>query len=119
MLQFKINSTSEKILVTLTEFVTVDEPIYVFNFTHTITQDVVTFTKTKSDDISLYPLRYNEFQISPSDIFTGYQVGEWHYIVNEKQTGKVLEYGKLLLERATDFAFNSYNESTTFKTYNG
>ena len=119
MLQFKIDSTAERILLTLTELVTVVEPIYVFEFTHVLTKDVVSFTKTVDDDFSNYQNRYNEFEINPSVLFNGYQVGEWHYKASEQQTGNVLEYGKLLLERANDFGFTTYNNTTTFKTYNG
>ena len=119
MLQFKIDSISERILVTITEFVSVIEPVYVFQFTHVLTKDVVIFTKTVADDFSNYQNRYNEFSINPSVLFNGFQVGEWHYKVTEQQTGYSLEYGKLLLERGTDFSFKTYNNNTTFKTYNG
>ena len=83
------------------------------------TKDVITFTKTTDDDFSKYPERYNEFEVNPSAIFAGYQVGEWHYIITEQQTGTVLEYGKLYLDRGTDFSFTKYDNATTFKTYNG
>jgi len=119
MLQFKNSSTSERIIVTLTELVTANSPIYSFAFTHVVTKDVVTFAKTTDDDFSNYPERYNEFEINPSVIFAGYQVGEWHYIITEQQTGIVLEYGKLYLDRGTDFSFKKYDNATTFKTYNG
>lgn len=119
MLQFKSDSDNERIIVTLTELVTANDPIYVFTFTHVVTKEVVTFTKTTDDDFSNYPERYNEFQINPSAIFAGYQVGEWHYIVTEQQTATVLEYGKLYLDRGNDFSFTKYDNATTFKTYNG
>jgi hypothetical protein len=119
MLQFKIDSTSERIIVTLTELVTVSDPIYVFTFTQVTTKEIVTFTKTTDDDFSNYLDRYNEFEIDPSVLFSSKQVGEWHYVVTEQQTANVLEYGKLLLDRAIDFAFTKYDIATTFKTYNG
>lgn len=119
MLQFKIDSTSERIIVTLTELVTVNEPIYVFTFTQVTTKEVATFTRTTDDDFSNYPDRYNEFEIDPSVIFSGKQIGEWHYVVTEQQTANVLEYGKLYLDRAVDFEFTKYDIATTFKTYNG
>jgi len=119
MLEFKIDSASERIILTLTELTTIPEPIYEFNFTHTVTKDVVSFSKIPDDDFSNYQNRYNEFEISPISIFGSYQVGEWHYVVTEQQTGIILEFGKLILNRGIDFAFTKYNTSTSFKTYNG
>jgi hypothetical protein len=119
MLKFKIDSTSERIILTLSELVTVNDPIYQFTFTQVTTKEVVTFTRTTDDDFSNYPDRYNEFEINPSVLFEEVQIGEWHYVVTEQQTANVLEYGKLYLDRAVDFAFTQYDIATTFKTYNG
>jgi hypothetical protein len=119
MLQFRNDSTSERIIVTLTELTTILEPIYLFTFTQVTTKEVVSFTRTTEDDFSNYPNRYNEFEIDPSTIFSGKQIGEWHYVVTEQQTAVVLEYGKLYLDRAVDFEFTKYDIATSFKTYNG
>ena len=119
MLQFKIDSIAERIILTLTEMTTVSGPIFVFTFTHTVTKDVVTFTKTIADDFSNYPNRYNEFAINPSVLFSNKSVGEWQYKITEQQTNKILEYGKLILLKAVEFSFISYNTPTTFITYNG
>lgn len=128
MLRFKQDIASERIIVTLTELVTLNEPYYLFVFTHTVTKEVVAFIKSVDDDFSNYQDRYNEFEIAPSTLFLNKQVGEWHYAIYEQvsssnddvaNTTSLLEQGKLYLERSTDFAFTKYESAVTFKTYNG
>ena len=114
-------------ILTLTENVTINDPYYLFVFTHVTTKEKVKFTKFESQDESNYPTRYNQFTIDASVIFTGKPVGEWHYKVYEASTnstdeataGTVLEYGKLMLDREVEFSYSQYNESQTFKVYNG
>lgn len=99
---------------------TVTSPDYYFVFTHVTTKDTVDFTKLNPDDLSLYKSRYNKFNINPSVLFSGKDPGEWHYVVYENDiNGEVLENGKLILDRATDFSFTKYNQATAYKTYNG
>lgn len=120
MLEFKQSDTSIPLILTLTELTTEFEPDYYFVFTHVLTKDTVTFTKFNSDDESDFRSRYNKFTIDPSVIFLNKQPGEWHYKVYENDAnGTVLEYGKMMLLRATDFAFTKYESSNSFKTYNG
>ena len=119
MLQFKIDSTSENIILTLTELVDVDNPIYLFRLQHVMTKELLYYTLTPDDDLSNYPNRYNKFNINPSWWFAGSTIGEWIYEVYQGNNGKFLESGKLLLERASDFEFTKYNNATTFRTYNG
>lgn len=128
MLKFKQDDTSASIVVTLNEMVTITGPYYLFVFTHITTKDVVSFVLAQSDDTSLYQSRYNKFILNPSVLFAGTQPGEWNYVVYEQAsatntdvtlTAGVLEYGKLLLYRAVDFAFTNYDTPTSFKSYNG
>ncbi len=127
MLEFKQDDTAVHIILTLTESVTISNPYYLFVFTHTATKDVVAFVINSTADLSLYPERYNSFLINPSVLFNGYQVGEWQYGVYE-QAGAVnldptgltnLEYGKLYLNRATEYAPSLYDAATSYKIYNG
>jgi hypothetical protein len=128
MLEFKQDDTAVNIILTLSESVTLPAPNYLFVFTHVLTKDVVSFVKLFTDDLSLYQARYNKFLLDPAVLFTGKDVGEWHYAVYEQAsttntdvtlTGGVLEYGKLMLNRAVEFAFTEYDSATSFKTYNG
>jgi hypothetical protein len=128
MLQFKQNNTAATMILTLTEFVTLTPPYYLFVFTHVTTKDVVVFVKAEADDESDYPQRFNQFTINAATVFANKQPGEWHYKVYEQASavnidpaasGNILEYGKLYLDRATDFSYTQYDSATTYKTYNG
>jgi hypothetical protein len=128
MLQFKQNDTSAVMILTLTELASVSPLYYLFVFTHVTTKEVVAFVKSEADDESEYPQRYNQFTINAATVFANKQPGEWHYKVYEQESssntdpaeaGSVLEYGKLILDRTTDFEFTMYDQAQTFKTYNG
>jgi hypothetical protein len=128
MLQFKQDDTSATMILTLTELVTLATPYYLFVFTHVTTKDVVAFVKAEADDESDYPDRYNQFTINASVVFDGEQPGEWHYKVYEQESaintdpelaGQLLEEGKLLLDRSTEFEYTQYEGTTSYKTYNG
>jgi len=128
MLQFKQDDTAAVLILTLTELVTLQDPNYLFVFTHALTNDVVAFVKLNIDDESNYPQRYNQFTIDPSVVFDGRQPGEWHYKAYEQASdmntdpsaaGSLLEQGKMLLDRSEAFAFDMYNSTSSFKTYNG
>lgn len=128
MLQFRQNDTAVAIILTLTELITLPEPNFLFVFTHVTTKDKVAFVESAIDDESNYLDRYNEFTINPAVLFAGMQPGEWHYQVFEQEdavnldpalAGGVLEYGKMILERPTDFVYSLYDSPSTFKTYNG
>lgn len=128
MLEFKQDDTAAVMILTLTELVTLSAPHYLFVFTHVTTKDVVAFVKAEIDNESDYPQRYDQFTINASAVFAGKQPGEWHYKIYEQASavnidpdaaGAILEYGKLYLDRATDFSYTQYNSATTYKTYNG
>lgn len=127
MLQFKQSDTSAKIILTLTESVTISEPYFLFVFTHVLTKEVVKFIKSSPSDESNFQARYNQFDINPSVLFLDKPIGEWHYKVYEQLSStstdesglNALEYGKMILDRATEFSFKKYNGTTSFKAYNG
>lgn len=128
MLQFKQDSTVAVMILTLSEFVTLPAPYYLFVFTHVTTKNQVKFIKSEADDESDYPDRYNQFTIDAMIEFENEQPGEWHYKVYEQEesdnldpsdAGALLEEGKLLLDRANEFEFTMYDQSTSYKVYNG
>lgn len=128
MLDFRQDDTAAVMILTLTEFVTISMPYYLFVFTHVETKDIVAFVKAEADDESLYPTRYNQFTINAAMVFSDKRPGEWHYQVYEQASavntdtslaGNLLEYGKLMLDRAVDFSYTKYDQATSYKTYNG
>jgi hypothetical protein len=128
MLQFKQDETDAVMILTLTELVAVAPLYYLFVFTHVTTKTVVPFVKSEADDESDYPQRYNKFTIDAATVFADKQPGEWHYVVYEQDnlvnldpdnTNGILEYGKLYLDRATDFSYTQYDSATSYKVYNG
>lgn len=128
MLQFRHDDTATVMILTLTELVTLTAANYLFVFTQVTTKEVVAFVKGEADDESLYPDRYNQFTINAATVFAGKQPGEWHYKVYEQASavntdpalsGEVIEYGKLYLDRAADFAYDMYEGATSYKVYNG
>lgn len=120
MLEFSQSDTAAALILTLNEKATTPAPAYYFLFTHVTTRQTVTFTKESEEDESLYPERYNKFTINPLVVFAGKAVGEWHYKVYENDaSGVLMEQGKLIVNRATEFAYEQYNSENSFKTYNG
>lgn len=128
MLQFKQDDTAAVMILTLTEFATLPAPYYLFVFTHVTTKETVAFVKAEADDESDYPQRYNQFTINAATVFDDQQPGEWHYKVYEQESavnidpalaGIILEEGKLILDRSTEFEYSMYEGTTSYKTYNG
>lgn len=128
MLELNINQAGQKIIVTLTELQTLDEPYYLFVFTHVVTKQVVSFIRGQVDDESDYPSRYNQFNVDTSTVFLAKPTGEWYYEVYEQESAVntdpslaegLIESGKMLLYAASNFSFTKYDEPVTFKTYNG
>jgi hypothetical protein len=88
----------------------------------------VAFVKSDADDESDYPVRYNQLTIDATDVFEDQPTGMWHYKVYEQESstninpalaGGLLEEGKMILDRATEFGYNQYQSSTSYKAYNG
>lgn len=127
MILLNFGQTSENITVTLNEKRTLTNPYYLFVFTHILTKNVVNKIYNYLDDDSAYQDRYNQFEINTDTVFTDQPIGQWRYDVyeqvsstNTNPTGLTeLEKGIMMLKPETAFAFTSYNESTTFKSYGG
>lgn len=128
MIELNTGQSGEKIIVTLTELQTLDEPYYLFIFSHVVTKEVVKFIKGQIDDESDYPSRYNQFDINTGVVFNDKPAGEWHYQVYDQASSTnlnpalattLLENGKMLLYPATPFEYTKYDEPVTYKTYNG
>src|SRR5262245_22378752 len=128
MLELRKGQVNEKIVVTLTELITLAEPNFLFVFTQTTTKEKVSFVKLNSDDESDFPSRYNQFDINTNTLFGSVMHGQWNYEVYEQEsetnldpelaTG-IVEQGKMILYSATEFEFTQHNQATTFKVYNG
>lgn len=114
MIQFANTETSAEFILTLTELTTVPEPVYDFVFTHVLTKEKVSFTLSAAADLSGYRSRYNSFLI---DVTQFHEVGEWHYIVTEQQTGTLLESGKMIITRV--FNYTQYAGTTSYTAYSG
>src|SRR5688572_7856398 len=130
MLELTKGTASEKIILTLTELTTLNEPNFLFVFTHTLTKTQVKFVRLETDEESSYPSRYNQFSVATVTTFLNKPVGEWLYEVYEQEsttntdpalsTGLV-ENGKMILYPATadEFEYEKYNEPVTYKAYQG
>lgn len=127
MIELNISQSSEKIIVTLTELQTLNEPHYLFIFSHVTTKETVAVLYAPDDDESDYPSRYNQFDIDTATVFDGKPVGEWHYEAYEQESvtnvnpalaTTLLESGKMLL-KTTELEYETYNEPVTYKAYNG
>jgi hypothetical protein len=120
MLHLLQGSTSETIVVTLWEKLTItDDIFYQFEYTHSVTKEVVNTVVNATSDISTYPQRYNQFTVNTSVLFANRPIGEWHYKVYQQEgvggsRGPLLEQGKLFIEPATAFAYTQPNEQTTY-----
>jgi hypothetical protein len=128
MLELNYGAASEKIIVTLGELETLDEPNYLFIFTHTLTKQQIVFIKLNSDDESEYKSRYNKFNITTVSTFLNKPIGEWLYEIYEQVSNlntdpdlatSLLEFGKMILYSAVEFEREMYENQTSFKTYQG
>lgn len=96
-----------------------ETPIYLFEFTNDITNELVTF---QAENESEYVSRYSLFLIDVNEYFLNATTGFWTYRVFEYQTEPLvkrqLEIGKMKLIGEA-FNFTEYNgQSEDFITYN-
>jgi hypothetical protein len=130
MIELTKGTATEYFYVTLDEKTTLDEPYYLFIFTHTLTKAEVTKIYAPGADFSDYPGRYNKFEILTVTLFLNQPVGEWLYTAYEQTsavnvdpdlTTGIVEQGKLRLYPAAADVFEQemYNEATTYKSYQG
>lgn len=124
MLTLQKGNTTDNIVLTLTEKVTITNPYYLFVFTHATTKQEIKFIKSYSDDLSAYPARYNEFTIATT-LFT--TVGKYVYHVYEQSSStntdptglNLLENGQAVLLDVAQDVFTEYSPTTSFKVYAG
>lgn len=127
MLLLTLGETAEEIIVTLNEKRTLDTGYYLFVFTHQTTKAVVNKIYNFTEDESSYQTRFNQFPINTSTVFLNKPTGFWNYSVYEQESSSntvvtgltEVESGILKLEPETEFAFEKYDPSTTFKAYGG
>jgi len=80
-----------------------------------------------AEDESSYPDRYNSFPLATDTLFGSASEGQWLYNVYEQASSSntvvagltEVESGVMVLKPATAFAFDTYDEQTTFKQYAG
>ncbi len=126
MLEIVRSSTSQNIILTLTELVTINNPYYLFVFTNLLTKTEIKFIKSYASDLSSFKYRYNKFEIDPSVLFASVDRGLYNYVVYEQAsdtntdpTGlNAIEYGKMRL-KDTELEFEEYNQAVNYKAYNG
>jgi hypothetical protein len=115
------------IIVTLSENVTLDEPYYLFVFTHITTKEVISFIKGLSDDLSDFTDRYNKFLVL-SSVFEDASIGQYEYAVYEQEsdsntdtslTTSLLEVGKAELKTDSPYSVTEYSLTTSYIEYGG
>lgn len=127
MLELVKGQVSEKIIVTLNELITLTAPYFLFVFTNVTTKDQVKFIKATAADESLYPYRYNKFDVNTQALFGQKPRGYWDYVVYEQSSAintnpaglNPVEYGKLILYEEGGFEFEKYDAPVTYKAYDG
>jgi len=100
--------TTNKIILTLTEVTTVNNPSYLFVFTNEYNKGSSSPILFSTSDTSLYPERYNSFTlIEPIDL--NLVIGQYTYEIYEKSgpfvlplsisqtTGVVIEEGRMVV----------------------
>lgn len=110
---------AKSIIVTLNDSKTIAQPNYLFNFTSTFTNQVVSITFSYDEDLSNYPERFNEFEI-PETLFSNAPEGQYTYEVY--QVGEpdiLLENGKMELLKETETIRNGYESTVTRSGYGG
>lgn len=125
MLQLHTTATDDRIVVTLEEDRTIDNPWYHFAFTHIATKEVVRFAIEATADLSSYKRRFNEFEVNTSVLFEDAKAGQYTYDVYEAATDEweeglnKLETGRALLIADSSTSFTGSNATSTFKGYGG
>lgn len=127
MLTLTKGQTAESIIVTLNEKRTLDNGYYLFFFESNPKGYEATKIFSFAEDESSYTDRYNKFTINTSVVFLNKPQGEYTYKVYEQASNSnidptgltLVEYGILVLNPAAEFAFEMYNEETSYKSYNG
>ena len=126
MLYLKKGQVS-KVFLTLADLQTVPGAHYLFVFENRATGENVSWVENASGDVSLYPDRYNAFNITVNDYFTSATTGTWIYKIYEQPslvnldpelaTG-LLESGLAQVQPASDPVTTRYEgQDNTYKVY--
>lgn len=128
MLNFGGANTTQNFVVTLTERVSINNPYFLFVFEHVTTKQVFKFVLNSANDLSAYPDRFNQFQINVPTLMPSAPEGDYRYSVYEQSsssntdvalTGALLEVGQMKMDVLPDRTYTKYNQSQSFKVYNG
>lgn len=128
MLNFEGANTTQNFVVTLTERVSINNPYFLFVFEHVTTKQVFKFVLNSANDLSAYPDRFNQFQINVPTLMPSAPEGDYRYSVYEQAsssntdvslTGALLEVGQMKMDVLPDRTYTKYNQSQSFKVYNG
>lgn len=128
MLNFGGANTTQNFVVTLTERVSINNPYFLFVFEHVTTKQVFKFVLNSANDLSAYPDRFNQFQINVPTLMSSAPEGDYRYSVYEQAsssntdvalTGALLEVGQMKMNVLPDRTYTKYNQSQSFKVYNG
>lgn len=108
---------------------------YTFRFTNVVTKNVYYQTKTPTHNTSLNKNRYDRFVIYPSNqyeidgdiIIKHWEEGQYDYAVQgSNESGvwdennpfnRIVETGIILIEKAEESEFNTYDSINTYKVY--
>jgi len=101
--------------VTATELTTVSNPIFVFEFTHSQSREVVTCTLNNESNSTA---RFDEFFLDEGVDATFPFDGQYTYKITEEQTGIILEIGRANVFKAEPVD-HDYSNDLTDKIYNG
>lgn len=110
--------TIKELVLSLSKL-TIEDPIFRFEFINDITKESVIFDL---ENTSLYTERYFQFELNVDDYFLNSKTGFWTYRVYEFQASpeikNQLEIGKMKLI-VDPFTYTEYNgQSEEFITYN-
>lgn len=127
MILLNKDTASQSIICTLNEKKTIASPFYLFVFKHVTTKEQIKFIADSNDDQSPFQDRYNEFIIATSTVFADSTPGQWNYFVYEQESSTnenpagltEVEMGKMELTSNTQFNFNGYAGTTSYRGYTG
>lgn len=109
--------STQSIVLTLKEKSTLENPTYRMLCDNVTTKQTVTFEL--GTDLSGFKDRFNKFNVNTSIAFLNQEAGQWNYTTIENISNVVVEVGKLQLNKVSNFEFNAYNVSTSYKVYGG
>lgn len=119
-------NTTDNIIVTLNDSISIVAPFYLFVFENVTTKQQRKLVINSANDLSGYPTRFNEFEIPTAALFAGATAGQYNYFVyeqtsqtNTNATGlTMVEMGKAIL-KSTAFNYNGYTTQTNYSGYAG